>query len=109
MLCHIRSVFMNTVEAIRNIEQINQMKEYLKSRSPRDYCFFMLGINTGIRINDLLNILVKDVMTTEKEIRHFLQTTIYVNPPVYLNIDVQEAIKNNIQTEQLQFEDFLFK
>lgn len=100
---------MNTVDAIKDIEQINEIKEYLQSRSPRDYCLFLFGINTGIRISELIHLRVSDVMTEKEEIRIFLDSTIYHHPPVYLNTDVREAIKNCITSESIHLKDFLFK
>lgn len=52
---------MNTVDPIRDIEQIRKMKDYLITRNYRDYILFILGINTGLRISDLLNLKVSDV------------------------------------------------
>jgi integrase len=52
---------MNTVDPIRDIEQIRKMKDYLLTRNYRDYLLFILGINTGLRISDLLNLKVSDV------------------------------------------------
>ena len=52
---------MNTVDPIRDIEQIRKMKDYLITRNYRDYLLFILGINTGLRISDLLNLKVSDV------------------------------------------------
>lgn len=37
------------------------MKGYLRQRSDRDYCLFVLGINTSYRIGDLLRLRVCDV------------------------------------------------
>jgi hypothetical protein len=37
----------NTVEPIRDPEQIRQMKEIMLHRSYRDYFLFVFGINSG--------------------------------------------------------------
>ena len=52
---------MELVEPIRDTKKIDRMKKYLKEKSTRDYCLFVLGINSGLRISDLLNLQVKDV------------------------------------------------
>ncbi len=44
---------MNTVEPIRDLTQIDDVKNILKSSSIRDYLLFVMGINTGLRISDL--------------------------------------------------------
>ena len=52
---------MNFVQPIREIEKIDEFKSLLKERSQRDYFLFFMGINTGLRISDLLPLKVKDV------------------------------------------------
>jgi len=52
---------MNDVEPIRDIKQINAIKRYLKEHNLRDWLLFTLGINSGLRISDLLKLTVEDV------------------------------------------------
>lgn len=52
---------MKKVEPIRNPEKIQEMKAILKRQNFRDYLLFELGINSGLRISDLLSLRVKDV------------------------------------------------
>ncbi|HZG16936.1 MAG TPA: site-specific integrase [Candidatus Bathyarchaeia archaeon] len=52
---------MNYVEPIRDKAKIKAMKKVLKQQSPRDHFLFVLGINTGLRISDLLKLRVCDV------------------------------------------------
>lgn len=52
-----------TVEPIRDLKKLNDMKEYLLSKNERDYLMFVLGINSGLRISDLLKLTVEDVQT----------------------------------------------
>jgi integrase len=51
----------NNVEPIRDQEQIRAMKEYLLNKSYRDYFLFTFGINSGLRISDILPLRVMDV------------------------------------------------
>jgi integrase len=52
---------MKLVQPIRDKEQINLVKGFLKETSQRDYIIFLVGINTGLRISDLLNLTVGQV------------------------------------------------
>lgn len=52
---------MNYVQPIRNLEKLEEIKNILKKQSFRNYFLFVLGINTGLRISDLLKLKVSDV------------------------------------------------
>lgn len=52
---------MNYVEPIRNKEDIDIMCDYLKDWDYRNYLIFLTGINTGLRISDILNLKVSNV------------------------------------------------
>lgn len=57
---------METVEPIRSREKILQIKAKLKGeKSPRNYTLFSLGLNLGARINDILNLKIKDVTKSD--------------------------------------------
>jgi integrase len=49
------------VEPIRDKVQIDDMKCHLKINNIRDWLLFTLGINSGLRISDLLKLTVEDV------------------------------------------------
>ncbi len=52
---------MNFVQPIRDPEQIQQLKDYFKEKSLRNYILFIVGINTGLRISDILKLKLGDV------------------------------------------------
>lgn len=49
------------VDPIKNLKDIKTIKKQLKHDKPRDYCLFVLGINTNLRASDLLSIDVGQV------------------------------------------------
>jgi integrase len=53
------------VEPIRDIKKIAAMKKILRAGNPRDEALFVIGINTALRIGDLLSLTLGDVMTVE--------------------------------------------
>ena len=61
---------MKEVQPIREKEKIEEMKAELLKQGYRDYMFFVIGINTGLRISDLLKLKVSDV----KDKTHILLT-----------------------------------
>ena len=54
-------VIVKYVQPIREIEKINEMITELKKSGTRDYMLFYLGIKTGLRISDILELKVSDV------------------------------------------------
>jgi integrase len=52
---------MNLVQPIRDTQTLEELKQYFKNQSDRNYVMFMLGIYTGLRISDILELQVKDV------------------------------------------------
>ncbi|MBW9150373.1 site-specific integrase [Clostridium sp. CM028] len=53
---------MKTVEPIREIRTIRIMRSYLRDQSLRNELLFILGINVGLRISDILKLTFDDVM-----------------------------------------------
>lgn len=96
---------MEYVEALRDVKQINSMKRYLKKHSERDYVLFVFGINTGLKITEMLEIKVKDVKEDDR-IKNF-----YILPDkeIYLNQKVKNALLHYIEIKQLDSDDYLFQ
>lgn len=60
---------MEFVQPIRDEKQLEAMKRILKANNLRDYVLFVLGINSGLRISDILNLRVKDVLDEKGKIK----------------------------------------
>ncbi len=52
---------MNTVEPIRNKDDLEKIEFHLAEKSKRDILLFLVGINLGLRISDILSLNVRDV------------------------------------------------
>jgi site-specific recombinase XerD len=102
--------FMEYVEALRDIKQINAIKKYLKKHSERDYLLFVFGINTGLKITEMLDIKVGDVLEKQDSVKNFYCYSHHeMMKEVYLNSKVKQAILHYVQSEQLMFDNYLFK
>lgn len=55
-----KEVFVNIVYPIKDKEKITQMKKILSSNK-RNLLLFNLGINSGLRVSDILALDIKDV------------------------------------------------
>jgi integrase len=95
---------MNFVQPIRDKEKIAAMMQLLKDQSERNYMLFFLGINTGLRVSDLLKLKVKDVRGKDSVLLRETKTKksrrIFWNPHVYQVL--QEYVKDK------QDDEFLF-
>lgn len=60
---------MNFVQPIRNKEKLEQMKEELKKTGTRNYLLFYTGINTGLRISDLVSLNFNDIRDENANMR----------------------------------------
>lgn len=52
---------MNFVQPIRDKEKLEEMKNELRKNGTRDYMLFYTGINTGLRISDILRLNRDDI------------------------------------------------
>jgi site-specific recombinase XerD len=107
----LEGIFVEYVNPIKKIEKIQAMKKVLRQSSLRDLLLFVIGINTGIKVHDLLYLTVKDVWDGSQT-REFLYLKDEKNGEVkafYLNSKVREVLRDYLASNQLQPDDFLFK
>ena len=98
------------VEPIRSMKSINAIKKYLADK-PRDNLLFCIGINSGIRVCDLLRLRVNDVKDakvgdtiTITESKTGKVNTIYINKEIY------KSIRNYLDTHLIKYDnEYLFK
>ena len=60
---------MEFVEPIRDRKKIEAMKKVLRGSSLRDHVLFTLGINSGLRVSDLLKLKVSDVLDEKGRVK----------------------------------------
>lgn len=102
---------MEFVEPIKKLDDIKAIKKILKQHSQRDLLFFVLGINTGLRISDLLSLRVNDVWDGAK-VRNFLCITdnhTDEKKAFYLNKSVERELKTYLSIVDSDQQDYLFK
>ena len=59
---------MKKVEPIRELDDIERMKDFLKSKSERNYVLIMCGLYSGMRISDIIPLQVKHVTSDRIEV-----------------------------------------
>ncbi len=104
---------MNTVEAIKDKRKIEDMKKVLKAHSQRDYLLFVMGINTGLRISDLLQLTMGDVLDKKNKPVQLLvikEQKTGKERKIRLNENVRKAIQETIALkDDVQLGEYLFK
>lgn len=101
-----------TVEPIRDKKKIEAMKSYLKGKNLRDYLLFVLGLNTGLRISDLLELKYSDIFTDCNKFREHLtikEEKTEKTKKIKLNNVARKALKEYISIYKLAGKDYLFR
>src|SRR5690554_6075480 len=96
---------MNKVEPIRDKNKIEEIKNILKKKSSRNYMFFVLGINTGLRIGDLLKLKVKNVRNKSHIIIKEQKTSKYKQ--FLINSNLRKELNKHI--EGMSDHEYLFQ
>jgi len=102
---------MEYVEALRDVKEINAIKKALKKHSERDFVLFVFGINTGLKITEMLSLKVEDLIDDKQEMKSFLQIPQKDGLPmkeVYVNERVRKAVRHFVKEQGLMSADYLF-
>jgi integrase len=95
---------MNVVVPIRDKNLIQEIKEYLKQTNERNYILFLLGINTGLRIKDILKLKVRNVEGWSIYIR---ESKTGKPKEVFMPNELKRAVRNYIKGKHKN--EYLFK
>ena len=96
---------MRKVEPIRELEKIKEVKNVLLKRGFRDYMLFIIGINTGLRIGDILKLRVKDVK--DKTYINLKEQKTSKEKKFKINQDLKKEIDR--YTDKMEEDEFLFQ
>ena len=94
---------------ITNARDIKSIKKLL-SDQPRNRLLFILGINTGLRVQDLLNLKVGEIKQAKVGDRVVLREKKTQKENVFMvNKDIKDALADYLKTVDAKDEHFLFK
>lgn len=96
---------MEFVEPIRDKEKIETVKKILRKNGSRDYLLFLLGINSGLRISDILRLKVRDIYNKD-----YIEIT-EQKTNKYKRFPITYSFKNTLEEfiVDKNSEDWLFK
>ena len=96
---------MNEVEAIKNKKDIEKIKKAFNNK--RDLMLFVLGVNVGLRISDLLNLKVDDVL--DKKSVTIKEGKTGKSREFTLNTAATKAVNDYLGSISYKPDDYLFK
>lgn len=97
------------VNPIKDNRDIEKIKRYLLNQNKiRDYMLFVVGINVGLRIGDLLQIKIKDV---QQECIYVIEDKTNKRREIKINDSCKAAINKYLESLNNNYSDndFLFK
>lgn len=100
-----------TVEPIREKAKIKQFYQYLRNNNPKYAMVFKFGINTGLRISDIIPIKVCDIFNKNFQFKDYLivvEKKTGKQKKIKLNNTLRESLKCYVLHQALTFNDYLF-
>lgn len=101
-----------TVEPIREKAKIKHLYQYLNGNDPKYALIFKFGINTGLRISDIIPIQVNDIFNEKWQFREYLtlkEKKTAKEKKIKLNEILRNCLYNYVKTQHLALEDYLFQ
>lgn len=97
---------MQKVQPIKEMCDIDKIKLYLRKSNKRNYLLFVIGINTGIKSNQLLSLKLKDVVDDRYKVKMYLNID---NKKYFINKPIRQAIDEFLEDNKLQLNSYLFE
>lgn len=103
---------MIATDPIRSPQKILAIKDLLKRTNITHYLLFVLGLNTALRVSDLLSLKVRDVLTSTGDIKATFKIIEQKNKrhrEIALNATAQKAIVDFVSRKKnLEMDTYLF-
>ncbi|HWT73394.1 MAG TPA: tyrosine-type recombinase/integrase [Mobilitalea sp.] len=99
-----------TVEPIRDMDKINQMYSYLMNKNAKYGLLFKFGLNTGLRISDILPLKLENVICNGhfKEYLTLIERKTGKEKKIKLNRSLCNELNNYVLKEKLTSGSYLF-
>ena len=101
-----------TVEPIREKTKIKQLYQYLNGSDPKYALIFKFGINTGLRISDIISIKVKDIFIEKLKFKEYLtlnEKKTAKEKKIKINETLRKCLYNYVKAHNLALGDYLFQ
>ncbi len=100
-----------TVEPIRDKEKINEMYYYLKRKDERYALLFKFGLNTGLRISDIIPVQLQDLYNSDGKFKEYFilnEQKTGKEKKIKVNLALRTAIEIYANQGHLSSESYLF-
>ncbi len=100
-----------TVEPIRDKVKIKQMYQYLNGKDSKYGLLFKFGLNTGLRISDILPLKVNNILKNNGEFKEYLvlnEKKTGKEKKIKLNAALRKTILAYIKSAKLTHDSYLF-
>lgn len=100
-----------TVEPIRDKNKIKTMYGYLNDKNPKYGLLFKFGLNTGLRISDIIPIQVKDIFKNNGAFREYLvisEKKTGKEKKIMLNSSIRLELNSYLKRRTKSAESYLF-
>lgn len=100
-----------TVEPIRDKIKIKQMYHLLNGKDPKYGLLFKFGLNTGLRISDILPVRVRDILNEKGQFREHLiikERKTGKEKKIKINNALRKNIQDYLKKANLNYDSFLF-
>ncbi|MEM1484946.1 tyrosine-type recombinase/integrase [Oscillospiraceae bacterium PP1C4] len=100
-----------TVEPIREKSKIKQLYRYLNGNNPKYAVIFKLGINTGLRISDIIPLKVSDIYNENMQFWEHLtlvEKKTSKEKRIKLNDTLRKCLSQYIKQNEMSRDDYLF-
>ena len=99
------------VEPIKNKTLINKMIEYLEKKNERDALLFRIGLNTILRISDIITLKYSQLFDSSGRVKTYLklyEQKTNKSKKIKLNKLIRKEINKYAKNKQLSNDDYLF-
>ncbi|MCR4436556.1 MAG: tyrosine-type recombinase/integrase [Clostridiales bacterium] len=100
-----------TVEPLRDKAKIKQVYNYLNGKNPKYGLLFKFGLNTGLRISDILPIKISDVFNINWCFKDHLilkEKKTGKEKKIKLNNALRTSIQSYVKNQKLSLDSYLF-
>lgn len=98
---------MSEVQPIRKEKQVRDIGNYLRVKNEKYYIMYLIGVQSGLRVSDILNLRVKDIQ--ELCNRKITEKKTSKKRYLYLNKKAEKEVEQYIKDNSLSSDDFLIR